>query len=167
LRELLHYDPETGIFIRRKTAGPSRSGQVAGGHSAGGYPVIMIDRRNYMAHRLAWLYVHGRHPTGVVDHINGDRADNRIANLRECSRLENARNQRGRASSGLKGAYFGRRWQSRIQVNGRTYYLGCFPTAEEAAKAYDEAARRLHGEFARTNDNAPASRAPKSGEGDD
>jgi hypothetical protein len=158
LRRLLEYAPETGLFYWRVNIGAVRAGRQTGTCRAGGYPVIVVDRRRYFAHRLAWLYVHGHHPKGEIDHINGDKADNRIANLRDCSRGENARNVNGSAASGLKGAYRkGVRWSSRICVNRHYHYLGSFSTKEEAADAYDEAARLLHGPFARPNCRMPDS----------
>jgi hypothetical protein len=87
-----------------------------------------------------------------VDHVNGNRLDNRRANLRLCTRAENARNVRGRALSGFKGVTQVRaRWRAVIYAEGKIHRLGSFGAAEEAAHAYDEAARRLHGEFAKLN----------------
>jgi HNH endonuclease/AP2 domain-containing protein len=155
LRSLLEYAPETGLFYWRRTVGAAYAGRPAGASRASsGYPLICIDRRRYYAHRLAWLYVHGRHPQGVIDHINGDLADNRIANLRECSPSENARNMLRSvpSRSGIKGVLRrGNRWRARIHADGRCHWLGSYPTRKQAAAAYDEAAQRLHGEFARPN----------------
>jgi hypothetical protein len=109
------------------------------------------------------FYVKGRHPRGEIDHRNGDRADNRIANLRECSRAENARNVTSRNPSGFKGVRRDdSRWRASITVNGKRIHLGTFDTAEKAAAAYDKAARRYHGEFARTNFDENGRTAGKS-----
>jgi hypothetical protein len=122
-----------------------------------------VGRRAYYAHRLAWLHVHGRHPDGHIDHINGDKTDNRIANLRECSAGENIRNQPCRAACGFKGVRPNKkRWSARIRVNNRKYHLGTFDTPEEAGAAYDEACLRLHGEFGRPNRSRVASQVVPS-----
>jgi hypothetical protein len=162
LRELLDYAPATGHFYWRKRVGNSYAGKRAG-TTQDGLVRISIGARVYQANRLAWLHVHGRFPEGVVDHINGDRSDNRIANLRDCSHVENARNRKCHSISGLKGVVaHGRKWKASIAVDGRDHYLGLFTTKEEAGAAYDAAARRLHGEFARLNAATPSPLLQKS-----
>ena len=153
LRELLEYAPETGLFYWRQRRGSAAAGHRAGSPCGGGYRVIVIDRVPYYAHRLAWLYVHGEHPAGEIDHINAVAADDRIANLRQCSRSENARNTRRRNPSGFKGVFASqsRRWRAQISLNGRSIHLGMYDTAQEAAAAYDAAARLYFENFARTN----------------
>jgi HNH endonuclease/AP2 domain len=154
LREILDYHPESGIFywrIARRNG--TRAGNIAGAKKAGGYIKISIDGRQHLAHRLAWLYVHGRWPAALIDHINGNPADNRIANLREASRSQNQANSGLRLGnrSGLKGISrkpYGT-WSAQIFYQGTKHYLGTFATPEEAHAAYREAARRLFGEFAR------------------
>ena len=83
LRERLHYDAGTGVFTRRVGSGHARTGEMAGSVHSTGYVRISIDGGKYTAHCLAWLYVHGVWPPDQIDHINGNRSDNRIANLRE------------------------------------------------------------------------------------
>jgi hypothetical protein len=155
LRELLEYDPETGEFrwLRHRARG-ARAGSPAGYINAVGYRVIMLSQRAYHAHRLAWLYMAGEWPRGDLDHINGDRADNRRSNLRLADRTQNNANARRRSdnTSGHKGvSRHGQcnRWQARIRVRGRTIYLGLHKTQEAAAAAYDAAAREHFGEYAR------------------
>ena len=105
LRELLRYVPKTGQFYWRKQCGPASRGSEAGNSQSAGYRLIGIDKCYYYAHRLAWLYVHGVEPTGDIDHINGNPADNRIANLRECPRSKNAHaTRRRRNPSGFLGS---------------------------------------------------------------
>ncbi|HEY7297856.1 MAG TPA: HNH endonuclease [Xanthobacteraceae bacterium] len=140
--------------------GAVRAGAQAGYSRVDGYVRIQIDGAIYAAHRLAWLYVHGKHPTAEIDHRNGNPADNRIANLRECSRWQNARNRGGRSPSGFKGVSADRsKWRARIKVDGRIINLGLFSTPKLAADAYDRAALLYHGEFARTNAQIAAARA--------
>jgi hypothetical protein len=156
LKELLFYDETSGIFTwkkRAKSASRIKIGAVAGSPIASGYWYIRLDGKTFRAHRLAWFYVHGTMPPAEIDHIDGDSANNRIANLRLATRVENQCNSRTRKSaSGLKGAHSrpGRNaWSSAIQKNGKRRHLGYFATAEEAHAAYVKAATKLHGEFAR------------------
>ena len=148
LRELLNYDPETGVFTwrvsRRATARP---GSVAGTITPKGYRAIWIGA-NYRAHRLAWLYVHGEWPSGEIDHIDGNRANNAIANLRDVSTSfnhENLRKARSDSRHGFLGVSpMGKRWKARITVRGKFQHLGIYDTPEEAHAVYLEAKRRLH-----------------------
>jgi hypothetical protein len=155
LRELLHYDPETGVFTWRISRRKVQPGKVAGWVQSPGAPhkprrCIEVDQRNYKAHRLAWLYQHGTWPDGVIDHKNGDSLDNRIGNLRDVSQKVNIQNERqGRrhSVSGLLGAHWDASrsaWSSSIRVNGLLRNLGRFSTAEEAHQAYIAAKRELH-----------------------
>ena len=154
LRELFHYDPETGAFVRRVRVGRYQVGEEAGSVSkVSGYREIGVDGRLYLAHRLAWTMVHGE-PPKYIDHANGDRADNRIANLRAATNSQNMGNCRGHKDSAvpLKGVrrppdY--RRFKAEIMVEGRKFDLGLFDTAEEAHAAYVSAAKEYFGEFAR------------------
>ena len=114
--------------------------------------------------RLA-LHVRGEHPTREIDHINNERGDNRIANLRDCSRTENGRNDWTHGASGFKGvSRHGSGWRARIQVNDKYLNLGTFASPEAAAQAYDEAAKRYYGEFAKTNADMAALRSAGGGE---
>lgn len=149
LRELLYYDASTGVFTRRVTTSPkAQAGTVAGGLDGKRHWVIRVDSRRYQAHRLAWLYVYGKWPDGDVDHINGDGADNRIANLRDVSHATNMQNQR-QARRTNTSRYLGvtkkrNKWQAYITAAGKPQYLGVFDTPEEAHAAYVEAKRQQH-----------------------
>lgn len=168
LREIVTYDPETGTFRWRDTfaaglhcgrtrprAGPGdvvRQGVVP----SLGYGYIMIDGKAYLAHRLAWLYVHGTFPKkGMhVDHINRDKLDNRIANLRVATYAQNMRNAKKRSdnSSGYKGVRNqNQKFTATIWKDGSPIHIGVFETKEQAARAYDDAAKVHHGEFASLN----------------
>jgi hypothetical protein len=148
--ELLDYDPETGAFRWKVGRRGTRVGDVAGTRHIQGYRLISIGRRNYLAHRLAWLIVHGAWPATSLDHANGHPDDNRIINLRPATRAENSWNTRTRKHSliGLKGVgRKGTRFYARIKKHGKVINLGHFASAEEAHRAYCKAAAELHGEF--------------------
>lgn len=157
LREVLHYDPETGIFTWKVSLAPRGPvGAVAGCSRSGRrqYVVIRIDGELFLAQRLAWLYMTDIWPTDKVDHKDNDASNNRWSNLREATNAQNCFNQGKRSvnSSGFKGVTLFKRdrvWTAQITVSGKNHYLGRFQTPEEAHAAYCEAAERLHGEFAR------------------
>ncbi len=155
--ELLAYDPETGIFTAKTSATSRRAGQRLGGRLPTGYLVIWIDKRLWLCHRLAWLFLTGQLPNGEIDHINGDVADNRAQNLRLVECRQQQRNMKKWArptSSRFKGVKFCRqtgRWSSSLKVNRKVMWLGRHPTEEGAALAYDIAARKNFGSLARLN----------------
>ena len=146
IRETLTYDPLSGSLRWLVTRGAARYGAVAGTLRPDGYRQIKIDGRTYKAHRLAWLHAHGVWPDDEIDHVNGDRADNRIANLRKATWIENQWNARRRVdnTSGFKGVSWHKentRWRADIRVNGKAMGLGYHDTPEEAHAAYVAAAR--------------------------
>ena len=165
LIEWLDYDPETGVFTWRKDVRSGiygngravRAGQVAGSQDAGGYRVIRVCGHVCKAHRLAWLYVYGVWPDMWLDHINNDRQDNRIANLRQATEAGNAHNASVRKDnvSGFKGVTWhkaSQRWVAQIgNGRGKRKHLGCYKTPEEAHAAYADAAVKHFGKFARTS----------------
>lgn len=147
LREVLQYHPETGQFTWKLNPSCVRIGKIAGTLLEKGYVKIAIDKRAHMAHRLAWLYVHGEWPDGYIDHINRNKSDNRISNLRVVGRNENMQNQglHKRNTSGFRGvSEFKNRWRARISVNGKDKYLGRFKDKESAYEAYLKAAAKYH-----------------------
>ena len=149
LREVLNYDPETGIFTRReKHCRKVRVGEVAGSVSPTGYVIVRLFNRNYRAHRLALAYVEGCFPQGEVDHINRVRSDNRYANLRHATRLENAQNTTKNSLNqcGLAGVRLtkSQRWSAQIGLNRKQKHLGTFDTPQEAHAAYLAAKASLH-----------------------
>jgi len=154
LRELLRYDPETGEFRWLKDSRMVRAGDLAGCLDREHYWVICIDYRNYPAHQLAWLHVTGRWGRPMIDHRDGNPANNRWSNLRVATSSQNNANRcRPRHNtSGFKGVHFNaqrRKWAATICKDWRTIYLGLFLTPEAAHAAYVAAARKLFGEFAR------------------
>lgn len=142
LKELLHYCQETGLFVRLvSTSSNAKVGDVAGRKHSRGYWHIGIDGKDYLAHRLAWLYMTGAWPTNQIDHINGVRDDNRISNLRGATNAENQQNTalRDDNTSGFMGVSWFRergKWHARITIAGKDKHLGYFDTPEDAHEAY-------------------------------
>lgn len=165
LKALLDYDPVTGLFHWKiKPTSNVMIGDVAGYQNQYKYIVIMIDGKNYPAHRLAWLYVYGRFPKGVLDHIDRIRANNKLDNLVEATRSVNTFNARMKCnnSSGYPGVdlFHGRYWRARIGVKGdNEQNLGYFKTFEEAVAARQAAEVRLLGCLADELQN-PINRRP-------
>lgn len=156
LKNRLHYEPETGVFTWIARAQKVTVGTQAGTNTNDGYISICVGRKMYRSHRLAWLYMTGELPLLEIDHINGVKDDNKWCNLRMATRAENAWNTKVRKHSqiGVKGVEkAGKNFQARINANGKRYGLGVYKTIEEAAAVYQEAAKRLHGEFARMDSN--------------
>lgn len=174
LRQLLRYEPETGkLFWKERGVewfdeGPRRSAshkcsnwnsRYAGSEAfsskdAHGYLVGAVFNVKHKAHRVIWAMDCGEWPSGDVDHINGDRSDNRRNNLRVASRSQNMQNRGATKSNstGLKGVCWDaerQKWLAQIKVNGRNKYLGRFDASEKAHAAYVEATKNHHGDFAR------------------
>lgn len=163
LKQVLSYDPETGVFTyvddilagRFGKTPCARAGDIAGGIGSDGYRKIKLRGRSYRAHRLAWLYCTGRWPRNEIDHINGIADDNRWKNLREATRAENNCNRKTSKlnSTGVKGVYWHKKnkcYCADIRVNGKKIYLGSFSCPTAAHLAYCKAAKAHFGEFART-----------------
>lgn len=148
LKELLHYEPDTGEFTWLvRTSRRVKIGDIAGSQNGQGYQCIRIDWKPYRAHRLACLYIDGEWPEYEIDHINGVRSDNRWINLRYATRSENSQNKRASTSNncGFIGvSRFRNKWRARIMLAGREKHLGCFPTPEDAHTAYLAAKANLH-----------------------
>lgn len=155
LNNLLDYDPETGIFVWKKTLSQrAMAGSIAGSSAKNGYRRTSIRGREYYLHRLAWAMSHGSWPHGQIDHANMVRSDNRICSLREASRSQNVMNQRTRRDNkcGVKGIQWCKshnKWRARIFVNGKTTVVGYFDTIEQASKARETALPSFHGAFSR------------------
>lgn len=152
VRQLFDYDPKNGALTwavdRSRLA---KKGTVAGSVYSNGYRVVGVDQTYYLVHRLVWVHHYGEPPKLNVDHINGDRLDNRIANLRDVSKSKNAQNQRkchgDKKSCDLIGATWdksNKNWKAQLVLNRKTVYIGRFKTPEDAHAAYLEAKRKLH-----------------------
>lgn len=169
LRELLTYDPETGklywkerplnMFPSDRT-GKSWNTKYAGREACvaicrAGYKYGTIFDRSHYAHRVAWAIYYGAMPKGEVDHINAVRVDNRIVNLRDVTSSENKWNSSIQRNNtiGIKGIYWDKdrgKWRAQLSKHGKRVFSGRFNSLEEAEEAYTEAAKKHHGEFART-----------------
>jgi hypothetical protein len=145
LREVLNYDPETGIFTWKIK---HLSNKQAGTVHEHGYRRIRVDSVLYLAHRLAWMYSFGSFPANEIDHVDGDKLNNRIDNLRDVPRSINAENLRAAKRHSISGVLgvikLGSRYKARIAVSGKTICLGRYDTEEEAYQAYLKAKREKH-----------------------
>lgn len=154
LREIVSYNPETGIlcWAKKSRTGPAQPGKIIGSPDKDGYLQMMVYCRTYRVHRLIWLWMTGELPKRQIDHINGIKDDNRWYNLREATEGQNMANKRGHNSLGLKGIWrhrtTGKYW-AQVMSKGVKYKRGPFDTPEEAHQAYRELAIKYHGEFAR------------------
>lgn len=150
LKEVLHYDHDTGVFTWITKIGTRvKSGDNAGCNDGKGYLSIMIDYKNYRCHRLAWLYVYGVLPSGKIDHRDTIRNHNWISNLRDVTHVVNLQNQKKchkHNATGFLGVSLLKsgKYASQIKVKGNVKYLGTFTTPEEAHKVYVEAKRIYH-----------------------
>lgn len=158
LKRLLHYDPDTGVFTWKvRTTNGVKVGDVAGKKDKSKYTYIGINKKAYLAHRLAWLYMTGEWPKNSLDHINGVYSDNKWENLREATYSQNNFNKTSykNSSSKYKGVSYHKRknkWAARVTVNKQSNFLGYFDSEEEAALAYNKQAIKLHGEYAKLNE---------------
>lgn len=149
LQKILQYNPETGAFTW--AISPSRAvkaGDAAGVIDKKGYRTIGIRGCVYKAHRLAWLYFYDCWPVGLIDHINGNKSDNRLQNLRDVGAEGNSQNIRKpnkRNKSGFMGViWYQNKWRASMSVNGKSKWLGDYTTPEEAHQAYLVAKRIFH-----------------------
>lgn len=149
LRTVIEYNEESGEFRwRARLSQGTQVGQIAGCLNTIGYWQIGIRRVRYLGHRLAWLYVYGVWPLGEIDHIDGDRGNNRIANLRVTNRsvnMQNVTRTNKKTQTGLLGAHVDKNgFSSKIMLDGMSMHLGNFKTAQEAHEAYVRAKRKIH-----------------------
>jgi hypothetical protein len=149
LKETLFYNEETGLFIRlKRTSNCIKANQIACRlNSYNNYRQVTFLGKTYQAHRLAWFYVYGVWPTGQIDHINRNKFDNRLVNLRDCTLSENKQNSNMYKTNktGFKGVFNkGNTYEAGIKVNGKRIYLGRFKEAKDAYQAYVCAAKKFH-----------------------
>jgi hypothetical protein len=156
LLQVLDYDKENGCFYNKKTRGAALNGYTAGCKKANGYVYVGVFRRQILCHRLVWFVEHGVWPLMVLDHIDGDKSNNRILNLRLATYSQNSINRKVMANSKtqLKGVWFNKkknRYRACVRCDNKRIYLGSYRTPEEAHAAYVAKAAELHQEFMRTN----------------
>jgi HNH endonuclease len=150
LRSMLHYNPETGVFTWLTSDGGVNVGSVAGNINSNGYWVVGINGTKYRQHRLAWFYHYGCWPVGTVDHLDCNRSNNRIANLRDVTQAVNMQNRRNasvRSASGILGVYWSERhkgFMASLHINRKQKRRGPYKTSERAARAYVEMKRIYH-----------------------
>ena len=150
LTELVSYDQNTGLFTRLKRTAPrTNPGELAGNKNNKGYIRLMLNCKNYQAHRLVWFYVTGFWPKKQIDHINGVKTDNRIANLRLANGYESQQNRKlnKNNTSGHHGVSYDKnvkKWRARIKANGVRVSCGFYVSPEDASMAYLSAKGKLH-----------------------
>ena len=139
LKQMLRYEPDTGLLFWTDAANKSVRGKLAGTFNRG-YVLVMYKSKFYKAHRIAWLLTHGSWPKEMIDHIDGNPSNNKLNNLRDVNNHINQCNRykaRVDSKSGLMGASpYRNKWRSQIKRNGVIKYLGVFNTAQEAHEAY-------------------------------
>ncbi|EMQ4858705.1 HNH endonuclease [Morganella morganii] len=152
--KFLSYNPLTGD-LRWKIQASSRAkvGDIAGCVRSDGYLQIQLHGKRYKNHHVAWLLSYGRWPEKTIDHVNRNRSDNRISNLRLATVTENNWNQgiSARNTSGVKGVHYDhvrRRWVAQIQANGKNRQIGRYIHLHQAEAAIKKARSVIHGQFA-------------------
>ena len=152
VNKVLRYDEASGkLYWKIRTSNRINIGDEAGRLNSSGYAVIGLRTKTYYAHRLAWFLSTGNWPENQIDHINGERADNRFVNLRQATNKDNCQNKRSAIGvdkeNRLLGAYFHRpsgKFLAMIGVDGKSKYLGYFDTKEQEHQAYLSVKRKLH-----------------------
>ena len=155
LKEVLEYNPDTGLFTWIKSTQQTKAGSVAGNKTNQGYIRISVKRKRYLAHRLAYLYMTGKFPENSIDHINHIRDDNRWTNLRAATNSQNQANRvkQKNNKAGYKGVCWHKstkKWRAKIVHMNKSIYIGYYTTREEASEAYKKKAIELFGEFSYT-----------------
>lgn len=147
LQAYLTYDPDTGVFTSLA------SGKSIGWKGWKGYVSVAVYDVTYRAHRLAWLYITGEWPKGLLDHRDGDKSNNRFNNLRECTHSQNSANGIGKKNNsglprGVRKTHGAKTFKAEISINSRKIHLGCYSTEDEAYEVYALASELVHGDYA-------------------
>jgi hypothetical protein len=152
LKELLDYNKDTGIFTwKQRTSNRVKVGSIAGNLNSNGYIELSVKGHRTLAHRLAWLYEHGELPI-LIDHINGDKKDNKICNLRSATYAENAYNSKVRSDnkSGVRCVSWDKAkqsWEVRVKLDGKLKHFGNYKNLDEAAKIAEQTRKKHHNHF--------------------
>jgi hypothetical protein len=155
LHELFEYREDGNLIRKINVSSNARKGDIIGTIHNRGYMTVLVDQKSYLVHRLIFLYYHGYLTEGLqIDHIDGNRQNNRIENLREVTGSQNNMNSKIRSNntSGVKGVWWSkekRKWRSMVKVNHKEIFLGYYTSLEEAAAVVKEAREKYHGEYAR------------------
>ena len=148
LHEMLKYDSTAGALTWKKQSGRAPAGAPAGSKTSNGYLSVTVLGKRYLAHRLAWELSYGTPAPALIDHVNGDKLDNKISNLRELGKSGNAQNQKKAMANNALGVLgvckHKGKFQASIEVDGKSKYLGLFTTVEKASAAYQAAKLSLH-----------------------
>ncbi|WP_072270300.1 HNH endonuclease [Serratia marcescens] len=153
LKKIIHYDPDTGIFVwALNRMGGAKRGSIAGTLTPDGYVKISVKNKSVFAHRLAWFYLYGKWPSKHIDHIDRDKSNNRISNLREATRSQNGANigLKSHNTSGFRGVSYSKehcKWFAQITHNGKKAFLGYYKTPELANEAYQKSAKDKFREY--------------------
>lgn len=150
--ELFDLDENGGRLIRKSSKGPAKAGSMAGSASGNGYRYVMVDGVSLLEHRVIFAMKHGSFQVAQIDHINGNKTDNRPSNLREATSAQNLKNTGKPATntSGFKGVSRFKqtgRWSAKARVDGKLHHIGYFDTPSEASEAYTRFAKVSHGQF--------------------
>lgn len=147
--DALEYNAETDELFWKLARGNKKAGSKAGVINGKGYLCVQLGGKNYLAHRLIWIMVYGIEPADQIDHINGNKIDNRLCNLRDVTNRQNQYNQRKPRSDNQSGylgvSQCGNRWMASIKVDGKTKHIGFYDTPEQASEAY-KITKRIHHE---------------------
>lgn len=155
IHSLFEYREDGNLLWKVSSTNRVRIGDIVGYLNIAGYHRVQIDRKKYFLHRLIYMYHHGSLTPGMdIDHIDGNKSNNRIENLREITHSQNLMNAKINKNSktGVKGVYFSKKakkYQTQLVINGKNTYLGTYSTLEEAEKVMKEAREKYHGEYAR------------------
>jgi hypothetical protein len=155
LKDVFDYNPETGTLVRKKFfSNRSKLGVPLGSPKNGRHMVVSINRKYYGIHRIVWMYVYGKWPDGVIDHINGDPTDNRICNLRDCKQSHNLCNSKLPTTNktGVKGVSWDaerNKWFAKINYKKKQYALGRYDDFGVACEVVNKKRIELHGDYAR------------------